>query len=61
VAKDNIIPDQASSATAESSSRQTRSNHQSNPPKRNKGKGKSQDITEEQPSSRTSKKYVSNA
>ncbi|KAH9172968.1 hypothetical protein EDB89DRAFT_1961917 [Lactarius sanguifluus] len=60
VAKDNIIPDQTTSAPAESSSsRQTRSNHQSNSSKRTrdaKGKGKSQETTEDQPASRTSKK-----
>lgn len=60
VAKDNNIPDQTTSAPAEpSSSRQTRSNHQSNPSKRTrdaKGKGKSQETTEDQPASRTSKK-----
>src|SRR6266702_7622926 len=62
VAKDSNIPDQTTSAAAESSSRQTRYNHQSNPPKRTrdtKGKGKSQELTEDQPASRTSKKYVS--
>ncbi|KAH9000071.1 hypothetical protein EDB92DRAFT_2051252 [Lactarius akahatsu] len=60
VAKDNNIPDQTTSAPAEpSSSRQTRSNHQSNPSKRTrdaKGKGKSQELTEDQSASRTSKK-----
>ncbi|KAH9004468.1 hypothetical protein EDB86DRAFT_2883363 [Lactarius hatsudake] len=61
VAKDTNIPDQTTSAPAEpSSSRQTRSNHQSNSSKRTrdaKGKGKSQETTEDQPVSRTSKKY----
>src|SRR6266849_4881014 len=62
VAQDNDIPDQTTSAPAESSSRQTRSNYHPYPPKRTrdtKGKGKLQETTtEEQPASRTSKKYV---
>jgi hypothetical protein len=62
VAQDNDIPDQTTSAPAESSSRQTRSNyHPYPPPKRTrdtKGKGKSQETTEEQPAFRTGKKYV---
>ena len=61
VAKDNDIPDQTTSAPAESSSRQTRSNYHPYPSKRTrdtKGKGKSQETTEEQTVPRTSKKYV---
>jgi hypothetical protein len=62
VAEDNDIPDQTTSAPAESSPRQTRSNYHPYPPKRTrdtKGKGKPQETTtEEHPASRTSKKYV---
>jgi hypothetical protein len=61
VAKDTDIPDQITSAPAESSSRQTRSNYHPYPSKRSrdtKGKGKSQETTEEQTVPRTSKKYV---
>jgi hypothetical protein len=61
VAKDNDIPDQTTSAPADSSSRQTRSNFQPYPSKRTrdtKGKGKSQEITEEYPPPRSNKKYV---
>jgi hypothetical protein len=66
VAKDNDIPDQTTSAPAESSSssRQTRSNYHPYPSKRTrdtKGKGKSQETTEEQPVPRSSKKYVESA
>jgi E3 ubiquitin-protein ligase TRIP12 len=59
VAQDTDIPDQTTSAPAESSSRQTRSNYHPYPSKRTrdtKGKGKSHEITEEQPIPRTSKK-----
>lgn len=61
VAKDTDIPDQTTSAPAESSSRQTRSNYHPYPSKRSrdtKGKGKSLETTEEQTIPRTSKKYV---
>jgi|SRR6266403_4079603 len=62
VAQDNDIPDQTTSAPAESSSRQTRSNYHPYPSNKRtrdaKGKGKSHEITEEQPTPRTSKKYV---
>ena len=61
VAKDNDIPDQTTSAPAESSPRQTRSNYHpysSKRPRDTKGKGKSQETAEEQPVPRSSKKYV---
>jgi hypothetical protein len=61
VAEDNDIPDQTTSAPAEVSSRQTRSSYHPYSSKRTrdtKGKGKSQEITEKQPSPRTSKRYV---
>ncbi|KAI0306092.1 hypothetical protein B0F90DRAFT_1808594 [Multifurca ochricompacta] len=59
VAKDNDIPDQTTTAPAEPSSRQSRSNHQPYPPRRTrdtKGKGRAQETIEEQPASRASKK-----
>jgi hypothetical protein len=62
LAKDNDSSDQTTSAPAESSSRQTRSNYHPYPSKRTrdtKGKGKSQEITEEQPNPHPHKKYVS--
>ena len=61
VAKDTDIPDQPTSAPAESSSRQSRSNYHPYHSKRTrdtKGKGKSQETTEEQLVPLTSKKYV---
>ena len=59
--QDTNIPDQTTSAHPEPSSRQTRSNHQTNSPKRTrdtKGKAKLQDTTEDQSTSRSTKKYV---
>src|SRR5712675_392486 len=50
VAKDDDIPDQTTSAPAESSSRQTRTTYHPYPPKRTrdtKGKGKPQEVSEE--------------
>jgi hypothetical protein len=62
VAKDNDFSDHTpTSAPAESSSRQTRSNYHPYPSKRTrdtKGKGKSQEITEEHSHPRSHKKYV---
>ncbi|KAI9510528.1 hypothetical protein F5148DRAFT_1274737 [Russula earlei] len=59
VAKDNDIPDQTTSAPAESSSPQIRSTYHPYPSKRTrdtKGKGKSHEVVEEQPASRSNKK-----